>query len=166
MVETVKRQVLEDHLLQPEHTLNLVVVDVRGRDFVGGHIFGALHIPHTAFRPEKLHALLAGKGTPQLVVFHCMYSRLRAPVCAEVYLDFLGKQKTGDCRVAILEGGFSGWLESYVRHPKREQLVQDFDSAQWSCIGGAWEHITDCPWAAPKAQGSADLMAMLRTAQG
>ena len=55
-------------------------------------------------------------------------------MCAEVYLDFLGKQKTGDCRVAILEGGFSGWLESYVRHPKREQLVQGVATQCSSCI--------------------------------
>ena len=123
-----------------------VVVDVRGRDFKGGHIPGALNVPYTQLWPEQLHASLTSRGLPKTVIFHCMYSQLRAPVCADLFIKYL-RERSIPCSVAILEGGFSEWLRVCAKHPQRDSLIADFDPRQWHCIGGHWEHVTDCPWA-------------------
>ena len=103
----------------------LAVVDVRDKDYIGGHIRGCLHAPSSSLdhKAPELARTLADK---KIVVFHCMLSQQRGPSAALRYARererLLGKDK-GKClaegeeetdgaqRVCVLYKGFEAWLQ-------------------------------------------------------
>lgn len=96
------------------------IVDLRDADFIGGHIPGCEHIASKSFIRNIDAAIRRLEQTP-LVVFHCLISMHRAPMCAKMYkqrLLQLGRQQD----VAILEGGFSAWRDLYSGNP---WLIED-----------------------------------------
>merc|ERR1719464_884284 len=87
----------------------VLVIDVRGDDYEGGHIPGCRNIPCGQFKP-KVDALVKEMiKTKKLVVFHCMYSMTRGPLCARLFASKVGKDE--DLEIRILENGFRGWFE-------------------------------------------------------
>ena len=98
----------------PSLPADVVVVDVRASDHVGGHIRGSKHVPSGSldYRLPELVRELQGKDT---VVFHCALSQQRGPGAALRYLRererMLGKEPTVKQNVAVLEGGFVEWQE-------------------------------------------------------
>ncbi|KAF2455098.1 hypothetical protein BDY21DRAFT_387218 [Lineolata rhizophorae] len=117
----------------------LAIVDVRGSDYIGGHIVGSQNEPSNAldYRMPELVRTLKGKET---VVFHCALSQQRGPYAALRYLrerrrllgvnDTAGnkqdartvvgaedgdKEKALPQKVYILEGGFVEWQEKFVQ---------------------------------------------------
>jgi len=91
------------------------VIDVRGLDYLRGHIPGARHVPRQFFE-EKLPSLAheyAQTGTS--LVFHCMESFYRGPQCASRFLDYInGEYTTHNCQVFVLKGGYERW-ENFAR---------------------------------------------------
>merc|ERR1719161_2073521 len=73
---------------------NLLVVDVRGKDFKGGHVPGALHFMSRALveAPEDLFRRCCLERVTR-VVFYCMYSIQRAPGCACEFAAYLQRWK-------------------------------------------------------------------------
>lgn len=112
----------------------LAVIDVRGSDFIGGHIVGCLNIPASDldWKTPELVRTLKDKDT---VVFHCALSQQRGPSAALKYLrerermapaedaaklaeedkqaskELVGRSHGQE--VYVLDGGFVKWQEKY-----------------------------------------------------
>lgn len=105
---------------------SFAIVDLRDEDFFGGHIPGCDHISSRSFVSNVNAAVRRLEGVP-LVIFHCLISMHRAPMCAKIYKESimqLGRHQD----VAILEGGFSQWRDLFSGQPS---LIEDecIDSA-------------------------------------
>lgn len=104
----------------------LQVVDVRDRDFVGGHIVGARHCPSESFHvalPELARELAMEE---KIVVFHCMYSRSRGPRCASMFLQYLEQHfPRWQCAVYVLAGGYDRWELLHASEPDMERYIAD-----------------------------------------
>ena len=80
-----------------------LILDVRSaEEFQGGHIFGAVNIPHDQLS-ERLAELEISES--EQVVVHCQSSR-RAAFAENVLSE------TGHTRVRDLEGHWKGWREA------------------------------------------------------
>jgi Cdc25 family phosphatase len=95
---------------------DFAVVDLRDSDFVGGHIPGCDHIPSQSFI-STLDSVISRLQGKRLVIFHCLISKHRAPMCAKIYKERLmafGRSQ----EVAVLEGGFHTWREHFSGNPR------------------------------------------------
>lgn len=104
--------------MQEGHTTTLrepfQVVDVRGSDYMGGHIKDGWHYAYSRLKqdPEYLrelkHRLLEkqadGRGALN-VIFHCMLSQQRGPSAAMLLLRSLDTAELSRCRLWVLRGG-------------------------------------------------------------
>lgn len=107
------------------------VVDVRGDDFIGGHIKGARNVP-TNQLDYKIPELVRTLRDQDRVVFHCSLSQQRGPSSALRYIRERekmarkgeveerkdGKDLTAAQKVVVLDGGFSKWQQKYVVKPR------------------------------------------------
>ncbi|GLD94912.1 hypothetical protein PINS_up003537 [Pythium insidiosum] len=93
-----------------------VVIDVRDEDFVGGHIRGAVNVPEWQFRDDDFVDQLVEKyrHAPQ-IVFHCMFSQVRGPRCANRFLQRVQSllEESERPRVQVLVGGYTRFEETY-----------------------------------------------------
>jgi len=93
----------------------LQVIDVRGLDYLTGHIPGARHVPRQFFE-EKIPSLaneFAQSG--KTLVFHCTESFYRGPQCARRFLEYINEEyEMHACQVFVLKGGYERW-ECFVR---------------------------------------------------
>ncbi|KOG99689.1 phosphatase YCH1 [Saccharomyces eubayanus] len=105
------------------------VVDVRGSDYMGGHIRDGWHFAYSRLKQDpgylrELKRLLLekqqvaadgdGDGDGALnVVFHCMLSQQRGPSAAMLLLRSLDTAELPRCRLWVLRGGFSSWQAVY-----------------------------------------------------
>jgi len=107
------------------------VIDVRGLDYLNGHIPGARHIPR-AFFEDKLPALaneFAKSG--KTLVFHCGESFYRGPQCAQRFLDFMNENYTSnDCKALVLKGGFERWA-NYARGAAKAETLNLVEKSTW-----------------------------------
>jgi Cdc25 family phosphatase len=95
---------------------DFVIVDLRDHDFAGGHIPGCQHIPSKTFMPA-FDAVISRLQGARMVIFHCLISMHRAPMCAKIYKERL--MKSGHSQdVAVLEGGFHSWREHFTGNPR------------------------------------------------
>lgn len=134
-MSSVPVQFLEPHQLaamlrDPQEAGEFVVVDVRDRDFIGGHIHGAVNIASDQFRDDGkiddvINGVLQGKGK---AVLHCMFSQQRGPRAAMRLAERLGARGLVMPEVYVLTGGFA----TFARHYQNEKdLVVEFDEAIW-----------------------------------
>lgn len=80
----ISREQLSSILLSPDSS-KVAVVDVRGEDYVGGHINSSINVPSSSLdyrMPEIIRTL----GDKEMVVFHCALSQQRGPGAALRYL--------------------------------------------------------------------------------
>eukprot|EP01084_Bolivina_argentea_P083204 150664_1 len=65
---------------------NFIIIDVRNTnmDYLGGHIKGAINIEHINFI-KKIKELIEKYYKIKNIIFHCMYSQCRGPMCANWY---------------------------------------------------------------------------------
>jgi Cdc25 family phosphatase len=118
-----------------EHFHDVLIIDCRDDDYVGGHIKGAIHISSLEFglKPvfsmNKILEIAKSKNTKN-VVFHCMESQKRSPKCANNFKIFLKFIRETSWNIFVLEGGFDRWIRKYNTNP---DLVENFNDDYW-CI--------------------------------
>lgn len=97
------------------------VIDVRGSDYVGGHIKGCWNYPcknliQSDQAMEEFKSRLADEnstGEPMNVVFHCAQSQQRGPAAAMKFLRYLSDQDLEHYRIWVLRDGFNHWQDVY-----------------------------------------------------
>ncbi|KAF2098897.1 Rhodanese-like protein [Rhizodiscina lignyota] len=153
----LSRESLASRLLSsPEASSSVAIIDVRGSDYIGGHIRGCVNVPSSDldWRTPELVRTLKDKD---MVVFHCALSQQRGPAAALRYLrererllgasgagvdtkqtsglekeeqdgakEGVGKSKGQE--VYILDGGFVKWQEKYGED---EKLTENYKKDIW-----------------------------------
>eukprot|EP01012_Entosiphon_sulcatum_P065657 TRINITY_DN94637_c0_g1_i1.p1 TRINITY_DN94637_c0_g1~~TRINITY_DN94637_c0_g1_i1.p1 ORF type:complete len:169 (+),score=36.58 TRINITY_DN94637_c0_g1_i1:28-507(+) len=122
---------LETSLKQKE--AGLVVIDVRGEDFKGGHIPGSINLPYEELTERAEEIATAHHGAHRLV-FLCMNSQVRAPSCAATVMAKIAELPEPRPEVFVLIGGFAGWVKTRSADP---ELVTDYDEKLWTSIWDA-----------------------------
>lgn len=100
------------------------VVDVRGSDYIGGHIVHCWNFPYkrlshdSAYMDELVQKLeeqrrVASCDAVMNVVFHCAQSQQRGPSAAMKFLRWLRDDQLRHYQVWILRGGFNRWQDVY-----------------------------------------------------
>ena len=91
----------------------------------GCKIAGARHEPARALRSDVRPLVRALRGA-EVVVFHCMYSQQRGPMCAQLYARQRRRQGEACAQdVLVLRGGFNAFYKLYGKAPDADEL---FDS--------------------------------------
>jgi len=103
-----------------------LIVDVRGDDFIGGHIPGAVNIPSNEL-DEKIPDMLNQYKEVPKIIFHCALSQVRGPKSAKIYQEKLETDKKQN--VVILRGGFVEWEQKYRKEP---ELLESYDPELWN----------------------------------
>ncbi|KAL7322522.1 Cdc25 phosphatase Ibp1 [Mucor circinelloides] len=105
-----------------------VIVDVRGEDYKGGHIPGAINVPANEMY-DKANDLINEYSQVPKIYFHCALSQVRGPKSARIYTETLNNLGVEtDQKVKILRFGFEGWHDKYS---KEKDLIEDYDEAFW-----------------------------------
>lgn len=129
-----------DELAVKLATGSVQVIDVRGRDFKGGHIPDCAHVRTSSILENPASVLEICSNRPvevKDIVFTCMYSKLRAPRCASAVARHLQRSPENypaSFVVSILQGGMHGWVNHWHKKNTREEFskqVEDFDSTIW-----------------------------------
>jgi len=105
----------------------LIVIDVRDEDIIGGHIPGSINIPSKIFHSKAVE-LAKIYSAKEFIVFHCMQSKNRDPICAQILKTLLPKQEN----ILVLDGGFEGWVVRF--HKTAPHLIADFNYGYWKKI--------------------------------
>ena len=118
---------LHKMLLNKKPAAPFKVVDVRGSDFLGGHIKGCLHFPYSQLKHDdeylqELRQALVSNTQPESAsttvpikcIFHCAMSQQRGPSAALLFLRSLTEDEfnSGIFEVYILKGGFIHWVSA------------------------------------------------------
>ena len=119
------------------------VIDVRGSDYIGGHIKNGWNMPYRrTFHDQenidslkrRLFTITQGEkqqkdGTRTLnVVFHCARSMQRGPSAAVKFLRSLSDDEFAHCNVWVLRGGFNHWQDVYGRD---SSVTEDYRPELW-----------------------------------
>lgn len=112
------------------------VVDVRGPDYIGGHIKGGWNYPFEQLAeslPElqkRLEEERRSRGSDVLnIVFHCAQSLERGPTAALKFLRELPEEKLEDFKIYVLRGGFIHWQRLYGEDAS---VTEDYRPDLWS----------------------------------
>lgn len=147
-------------LMDDDKRSHILVVDARGRDWVGAHIPSSINLRTSEIcsHPESLtHRCL--RDQVDHIIFTCMYSVLRAKKCA------LAVQRAQDeafkaglqahrIRISLLAGGMHGWVNYWMSNGMSMEsppnpYIQGFDASCW-CDGGPSQgglvHVMDALW--------------------
>ena len=122
-------------LLRPNQLADKTRSSLFFADYIGGHIKGSLHTPIDLL-DVLLPSLVRRCKDKEVVVFHCSLSQQRGPTAARRYLlerDTILKAQGQEVpaasqRVAVLDGGFSGWQQLYGED---ERLTEGFVADLW-----------------------------------
>eukprot|EP00929_Paragymnodinium_shiwhaense_P008875 TRINITY_DN112855_c0_g1_i1.p1 TRINITY_DN112855_c0_g1~~TRINITY_DN112855_c0_g1_i1.p1 ORF type:complete len:151 (-),score=30.42 TRINITY_DN112855_c0_g1_i1:343-795(-) len=105
---------------------DIQIIDVRDDDFDGGHIPGCRNIPSAVFQQHMGYLAQEFAESGKVLIFHCMFSQSRGPTCARRFSRYLDENyPQRSCKVAILEGGFGAWEETFERHPDAKKYIED-----------------------------------------
>ena len=80
----ISREQLSSILLSSDRS-KVAVVDVRGDDYVGGHINSSINVPSSSL-DHRMPEIIRTLGDKEMVVFHCALSQQRGPGAALRYL--------------------------------------------------------------------------------
>eukprot|EP00928_Gymnodinium_smaydae_P034809 TRINITY_DN24588_c0_g7_i2.p1 TRINITY_DN24588_c0_g7~~TRINITY_DN24588_c0_g7_i2.p1 ORF type:complete len:649 (-),score=189.78 TRINITY_DN24588_c0_g7_i2:83-2029(-) len=144
-----------------------LAVDVRGRDWVGGHIPLSinLHTSEVLRQPESL-VMQCLRNRINHLIFTCMYSVVRARKSALAVEQAQNEaQKAGlqtyRIRISLLAGGMHAWVNHFIRIHPQKSLVQDFDPECWSDGGpaqGGLVHVMDALWSSGGQKALSDAL--------
>ncbi|ELR18795.1 rhodaneselike domain containing protein [Acanthamoeba castellanii str. Neff] len=131
-------------LLFKQRHSGVLVVDVRGPDFHGGHIPGALNLPFDDAVESKLEQLAKEHGRKDYIVFYCMYGQLRSPAAALSLIKALGTDAASQGNnVYVLAEGFKNWVKTF--NGKKDDHIENFDRECWDEVESELVHINDQP---------------------
>ena len=125
---------------------NVVIVDVRDEDYIGGHIKGSIRLSFGEFeqKVDELVKTLIKEQKKDTIVFTCMYSEQRGPSCACTFTEALEKQDAKHVKVYVLSGGFHGWLKAFAARSDVSDYISEVDEAQWRRdMLGNYLHVLD-----------------------
>ncbi|QLG71018.1 hypothetical protein HG535_0B00560 [Zygotorulaspora mrakii] len=115
------------------------VIDVRGSDYVAGHIKGCWNYPYkrlasddTFMRQliERLYQACKDADSDSInVVFHCAQSQQRGPAAAMKLLRELSDNELDNFNVCVLRGGFNHWQDVYGDD---STVTEDYQPDIWS----------------------------------
>ncbi|QSL67191.1 hypothetical protein MERGE_001581 [Pneumocystis wakefieldiae] len=114
---------------------DIIIVDVRDDDFIGGHIKGALHIPSYELSSHILNLIEETKDAKE-IIFYCSFSQQRGPSGARLFLKERQKihnikeiqEKHIFPKVYVLRGGFVEWQKKYGND---EELTDKYNKELW-----------------------------------
>ena len=126
---------------------DVLIMDMRGDDFIGGHIKGCINIPYAQFRKydantgdyTTIHNFIKeniiDKGSKNVnVVFHCAMSQQRGPSAALVLSRFLQEKEYEELlektniNIMVLYKGFINWQQEYG---KDEEVTEGYSKFVW-----------------------------------
>ena len=111
---------------------NYIIIDVRGIDFKGGNIPGAINLESHLYN-QKIKPFVENNDN---IIVHCMYSQVRGPgVQSRILKDFPNKN------ILLLEGGFSKYLNHVINIDKN--LIENFDDAYWMFNNNRYKNVND-----------------------
>lgn len=113
------------------------VIDVRGSDYVGGHIKGCFNYPYKQLTQddkamEAFKTRLADENPTNEtmnVVFHCAQSQQRGPSAALKFLRFLTDEELDKYRIWVLRDGFNHWQDVYGED---NSVTEGYEPDLWS----------------------------------
>jgi len=166
----VQPEELAQMLVDPEKREQLLVVDARGRDWVGAHIPLSINLRTSELtsHPESLIKQCQRNRIDHLI-FTCMYSVLRARKSAVAVQRAQDEAvKAGHqhfrIRISLLCGGMHGWVNHWISRvdvSKNNPYIQDFDASCW-CDGGPSQgglvHVMDALWCEGGQQALSDAL--------
>merc|ERR1740123_2229261 len=148
----------------------LLVVDVRGRDWVGGCIPSSVNLrtSEVVAHPEAL-LKQCRQNNVHHVVFTCMYSVLRARKCAMALQQAQEEsRKQGKMpyriRLSLLAGGMHAWVNFFMKTPDDKPpkgMLYNFDGEMWSDGGpsqGGLVHVMDALWSSGGQKALSDAL--------
>lgn len=98
---------------------NFQVIDVRGSDYIGGHIHGSWNYPYRHLTHSNINKLIQeikekrNNQDPFYVILHCAHSQQRGPSAALKLMRNLTDEELGLIHITILRGGFVKWASEY-----------------------------------------------------
>jgi rhodanese-related sulfurtransferase len=100
------------------------VVDVRDDDYAVGKIVGSINVPSSIFE-DKLEELSSNllKQQKKNVIFHCYYSQVRGPTCANTFKRFVDEKYPDEFNVLVLQGGWDAFQSEYVNDKKLVERI-------------------------------------------
>ncbi|CCD24540.1 phosphatase YCH1 NDAI_0D02260 [Naumovozyma dairenensis CBS 421] len=128
------------------------VIDVRGSDYIGGHIFQSWHYPYKELshnlilldelkkrlENERLESKLKEKSattsdvdedeTVINAVFHCAQSQQRGPSAAMKLLRHLNDGELEHIQIWVLRGGFNHWQDEYGED---DSVTEGYEPSLW-----------------------------------
>ncbi|SCU97434.1 LANO_0E16028g1_1 [Lachancea nothofagi CBS 11611] len=112
------------------------VVDVRGSDYIGGHIAKGWNYPYRQLRDDldKCNELRGRldeeRGSFGVIncVFHCALSQQRGPSAAMKFLRTLSDDDLSRFRIYVLRGGFSHWQSLYGEN---QDVTESYKKDLW-----------------------------------
>ncbi|KAI9481033.1 MAG: Rhodanese-like domain-containing protein [Benjaminiella poitrasii] len=119
-------QLIRDASKQPGK--DYVIIDVRGDDYRGGNIPGAINVPASDMYDQANDLITKYSKVPN-IYFHCALSQVRGPKSARIYSETvknLGRKS--DQQVKVLRNGFEGW---HAKYRKEKDLIENYDESVW-----------------------------------
>ncbi|EDO19178.1 hypothetical protein Kpol_1050p35 [Vanderwaltozyma polyspora DSM 70294] len=113
------------------------VIDVRGSDYIGGHIINCWNYPYKRLSHDEeymnqlVDQLEKSRGANDVmnVVFHCAQSQQRGPSAAMKLLRWLDDEQLQHYQISILRGGFNYWQDIYGSD---STVTEDYKPDLWS----------------------------------
>jgi len=108
------------------------IIDVRGDDFKGGNIPGAINMESYNYL-QKIKPFVDNNDN---IIVHCMYSQVRgAGVYKRLINDFPNKN------INLLEGGFNKYFNHVIKINKN--LIENYDPNCWKFSNYTYKNIYD-----------------------
>jgi len=108
------------------------IIDVRGVDFKGGNIPGAINLESHKYE-EKIKPFVEKNDN---IIVHCMYSQIRgAGVVKRLKKDFPEKN------IKLLEGGFNKYFNHVIN--LNLELIENYNPDYWKLIKDTYKNIND-----------------------
>lgn len=114
------------------------VIDVRGSDYIGGHIKGCWNYPYKKLSQDeqamqefinRLQEEKEASDQKMNVVFHCAQSQQRGPSAAMKLLRKLSDKDLESFTIWVLKDGFNHWQDVYGEDTS---VTEGYEPDLWS----------------------------------
>ena len=108
----------------------VLIVDVRDDDYIAGHILNSVNIRSREFIQlveSNSSELLELFNKYKTLVFHCAYSQVRGPKCANYAFQMLKRNNKSFVEVKVLKGGYI----EFCREFKETNFIIDYNEEEF-----------------------------------